>query len=415
MLSILIIDDTSEKIQQIQTLISDCDICDKPIIAHDLREAIKFMSITEFDLIVLDLNIPTEWGKDSKPENSIELMNLIHNDEEVLCPLAIVGLTRFDLLDQYRDVFDRYSCQLLKYEVNLDSWKTPLKNKIKFLKKYKEKKKMEKRKYIFDVAIINALQDPENIQVKRVFGGRWEVITMDDDRTHTYYKTIVKTRGGRDVSIVTVFMNQMAGVSAATLTTKVIYNFAPKYVFMTGIAAGVNSNDVGYGDILICSEVWDGASGKITTGADGLRKFEPDYRPLALDNELRNIFMQMMEDQSLLAKIEQEYPTRNGKPNTRLGVRIGPMASVPAVTARKEEIDEIKTHARKLIGIEMESYGMFFAVANSVNPRPKFCASLKSVSDFADVKKADDYQEYASYTSAAFLKNLILEKLDYDF
>lgn len=101
MLSILIIDDTSEKIQQIQTLISDCDICDKPIIAHDLREAIKFMSITEFDLIVLDLNIPTEWGKDSKPENSIELMNLIHNDEEVLCPLAIVGLTRFDLLDQY--------------------------------------------------------------------------------------------------------------------------------------------------------------------------------------------------------------------------------------------------------------------------------------------------------------------------
>ena len=95
-------------------------------------------------------------------------------------------------------------------------------------------------------------------------------------------------------------------------------------------------------------------------------------------------------------------------------VHIGPMASVPAVTARKEEIAQIKDHARKIIGIEMESYGVFYAAANGINPRPKFCASFKSVSDFADVAKADDYQEYASYTSAAFLKHIVCEKLSFD-
>lgn len=100
----------------------------------------------------------------------------------------------------------------------------------------------------------------------------------------------------------------------------------------------------------------------------------------------------MKADKNLFNNIENNYPTNNGKPKTHLQVHIGPMASVPAVTARMEEIDAIKEHARKIIGIEMESYGMFYAVSNGVYPRPKFCASFKSVSDFADVAKADDFK-----------------------
>lgn len=415
MLSILIVDDTSEKIKSLKNLIKESGIDREPVIAHDMREAIKEMTLQAFDLVILDLNIPQSWGDDSNPNYAISLMHLIHEDEDILCPMAIIGLTRLDEIGQYQDSFYQFSLQLLKYELNDDTWKIPLKHKIQFLVKYKMNVNMEKRKYKYDVAIINALQEPENTQVKRVFGGDWQVVNMEDDLTHTYYTTTIKSKSGRDITIITVFMNQMAGVSAATLTTKVIYNFAPRYVFMTGIAAGVNPKDVNYGDILVCSEIWDGASGKIRTDEKGQRIFEPDYRPLSLDNELKNICMQMQADQNLLYQIEQNYPTNNGKPNTRLKVHIGPMASVPAVTARKEEVDEIKKHARKLIGIEMESYGLFFAVANCVNPKPKFCASFKSVSDFADVEKADDFQEYASYTSASFLKHLIVEKLSYNF
>lgn len=415
MLSILIIDDTSEKVKQIKQLIIEGGVNTEPQIAHDMREAQRVMGNINFDLVILDLNLPNAWGDETSPNNAIALMNLIQEDEDIMTPTAIIGLTAHELINQYREEFEKYSWQLLKYEANLDTWKTPLKNKIKFLVKHKKSIYMEKRKYKYDIAVINALQTPENTQLKRVLGGQWKVVEIEDDRTHTYFSTTIKSKSGREISVISVFMNQMAGVSAATLTTKVIYNFAPRYVFMTGIAAGVDPSEICYGDILVCSEIWDGASGKIRTDKDGFRKFEPDYRPLALDNELKNICTQMQADQNLLNEIEQGYPTNNGKPNTRLRVHIGPMASVPAVTARKEEIDMIKDHARKLIGIEMESYGLFFAVANCINPRPKFCASFKAVSDFADVEKADDYQEYASYTSASFLKHLIEEKLVYDF
>lgn len=89
------------------------------------------------------------------------------------------------------------------------------------------------------------------------------------------------------------------------------------------------------------------------------------------------------------------------------------MASVPAVIAEAEKLDEIKDHARKLMGIEMETYGVYYAAENSVDPRPLGFASLKSISDFADSQKDDDYQEYASYTSAAFLKYVIENELDF--
>lgn len=415
MLSILIVDDTPEKITAIQEFVKNSGISTEPVIVNDLRKAIKEMGEHLYDLVILDLNIPNEWGRDSNPQNAITLMELIHQDEELLCPMALIGLTCLEDIKQYQASFDKFSLQLLRYELNDDTWKTPLKNKIKFLIKYKRKMTKEKRQYKYDVAIINALQEPENTQVQKVFGDNWKLIEMEDDKTNTYYETTVKDVNGHDVSIVTAFMSQMAGVSSATLTTKVIYNFAPRYIFMTGIAAGINQEDESYGDILICSEVWDGASGKIKTDGQGLRKFEPDYRPLAIDTELKNICMQMKADKNLFNNIENNYPTNNGKPKTHLQVHIGPMASVPAVTARKEEIDAIKEHARKIIGIEMESYGMFYAVSNGVYPRPKFCAAFKSVSDFADVAKADDYQEYASYTSAAFLKELICKKLNFNF
>ena len=39
---------------------------------------------------------------------------------------------------------------------------------------------------------------------------------------------------------------------------------------------------------------------------------------------------------------------------------------------------------------------------------------LQIISDFADEKKGDDFQKYASYTSCEFAKYLVLNILEYD-
>ena len=45
--------------------------------------------------------------------------------------------------------------------------------------------------------------------------------------------------------------NQMGMVAATSLTTKMIANFIPRYVVMTGIAGGTKSDKMDYGDIIV--------------------------------------------------------------------------------------------------------------------------------------------------------------------
>ena len=89
------------------------------------------------------------------------------------------------------------------------------------------------------------------------------------------------------------------------------------------------------------------------------------------------------------------------------------MTSVPAVIASEKKIAELKVHARKLIGLEMESYGMFYAAEHAHHLKPVFTVSFKSASDLADKDKTDKYQAYASYTSAALMKYIIENELEF--
>ena len=97
-----------------------------------------------------------------------------------------------------------------------------------------------------------------------------------------------------------------------------------------------------------------------------------------------------------------------------LNLVLGPLACGAAVGGNSKIVDDmIMQHSRKTVGLDMESYGVFYAanygIDNSVIP---IC--LKSISDFADEKKGDDFQKYASYTSCEFAKYLVLNILEYD-
>jgi nucleoside phosphorylase len=84
------------------------------------------------------------------------------------------------------------------------------------------------------------------------------------------------------------------------------------------------------------------------------------------------------------------------------------VASGAAVLQNKETVKQIVSHNRKVIGVEMETYGVFMAARLCSDPKP-VAMSMKSVCDFADKDKGDDYQRYAAYTSTRFLHEFALE------
>lgn len=408
MLSILLIDDSDDKIRELKSLIRShfAVFHDSVDIADSKNVALDKLYNKQYDLVLLDVCLPNEKGDDALCNNGIDLLDLIKNDDSIQKPAHVIGITEYELQPEQINLFSDTMFFLLKYDACSDVWRKQLMNLIDYQIKYKRMTK-KVNDYIYDVAIINALQSPENEVLRRVFSDKWDKVDISEDKCTTYYETKIELESKETIKVVTCYANQMACIASAALTTKVLFHFRPRYLFMTGIAAAVDENEVALGDVLIAKEVWDGASGKIKDLGNNEAVFQPDYRHIPIDNALLNIVNQIKDDNECLQQIYNNYQIKTGRPNTQLSIHTGPMASVPAVLACEAEIEKIKAHSRKLLGVEMESYGMYYAASNSIEPRPKFFASLKSASDYATNHKSDDYQEYASYTSAAVLLKLL--------
>jgi len=176
---------------------------------------------------------------------------------------------------------------------------------------------------------------------------------------------------------------------------------------MPGIAAGVKG-DVNFGDILVADQTYDGTSGKITTTETGGKGFSPNSTPLSLDSDLKEKVRKYETKSRYLFELKEKW--QGNKPDTDLRVKIGPVVSVPYVIQNKDELLNLKDHQRKLIGLEMEIFGLFYSANNGFNPKPKAMA-FKSVCDFGDKEKTDNYQKYAAFTSAQFMYDFILNEL----
>lgn len=415
MLRILLIDDDAEKMAQYQDLLGTIEAINLKFVdvATSIEQAEDLVATNQYDLAILDLYIPMRFGDTPSPDNAVTFLKDLNYDDELLMPYNIVGVTRWKDADpKYREFFDSYLLAYILYDKTQDDWKSKLKNKIVFLLKA-ERSVRNQEVYDYDVAIVNALLS-ENEKVRSAFGIEgWTVEEVPSDKATTFYTKVVTNNNGERIRLVTCYALQMASTASAALTTKLLYYFRPRYLFMTGIAAAVERKDANLGDILVAIKVWDGASGKIRTDERGNDVFYPDYHELPLDADMQAIISRVKSDRSVLNNIEDRYQYQAGKPDTRLQVHLGPIASVPAVLSSKEKVEEIQTHCRKLLGVEMEGFGMFHAASISAHPRPQYTVLVKSVSDYADPEKSDDYQDYAMYTSAEFSAYLILNELNY--
>jgi nucleoside phosphorylase len=204
---------------------------------------------------------------------------------------------------------------------------------------------------------------------------------------------------------------RMGMTSAAALTTKMILRFSPKLVCAIGIAAGTRAPDRGYGDVLIASPAFDYSSGKWKEKGRWIWRelyLEPDPQPVEIPEVLRNRIDACKA--KYLDEIRQAW--KGGRlPDTPLRVHLGPMASGNAVVAAAPVGASIQKAWRKLVGIEMETYGVYRAAHDTISPPPLFVA-MKSVCDYGDSRKGDDWQDWAAHTSAMFLMLLLRNEMD---
>jgi nucleoside phosphorylase len=410
MINILIVDDNQHKIKNIRQLIETFPEIKSVDTATNIISAKKILGSKHIDLLILDLGLPIRDGDDPLPENGINFLDEISRSQRYIKPFHIIGLSEFDdFIDKFKAIYEEELWGLIKYQLNSEYWEKQIKNKIAYLIKSKSDiQNPNNFGHLYDLAIITALHYPELDSILKL-DANWESFSFNNDSTE-YYKGFF-SNGEKKISVVAATAPQMGMVAASTLTHKLIANFRPKYIAMTGIAGGVKG--IGnFGDILVADISFDSGSGKIKTAIDGSAKFEPDFKSIDLDTDLKEFFLSCKNKRQYLNEIKANWAIKNI--NHELNIHVGPFASGAGVIESKQIIDGIKGHSRKLIGIDMETYGVFYAAKNCSKPKPLGVFSIKSISDFGDSDKNDNYQPYAAFTSANFLYYFALNKLNFE-
>jgi nucleoside phosphorylase len=396
-MNILIVDDELAKAQEISRVFLNADVAVEIVHESTAVSARRRMRNQDFDILIIDLNLPDGLNDSASDEGGIALLDLLLLDEHVKLPKDIFFITgKEELVQEARAKVAERGAVLWQYETQSVTWKSMLLGRAKYIQ---NRLSRSADSISVDVAIITALHSPE-LEAVLLLDYNWKLKRFAGDPTTYYFGSL--NRGVDVLTFVAVCASRKGMPSSAALSAKVTALFSPHYLVMLGICAGIPGK-VNLGDVVIADPTWDYGSGKKALDSDKSPVFYAAAYQVALDPHLRQIVAELARDPRIIQGLRANWG--GDTPKGSLSAHVGPMASGASVISDDEQSRNVVLQHREVVAIEMEAYAVMAAVEYSVSPKP-IAVAIKSVCDYADEHKNDDWQKYAAYTSAAFADQL---------
>lgn len=256
------------------------------------------------------------------------------------------------------------------------------------------------KKYDTDVALLSVTTTEFNAVLHF---HEWKAKTLTNDEQ--IYDVASFERDGKTCSLVHAKIPEMGMTAAAATAMKVICTFRPRYLIMVGIAAGIAKSEYEeqiYGDVILPDVVWNYSAGKFVS---------PDKANIVYGNLG---FLPRSTAEPIPEEIVPYLRKAVESPDNPCHAYIGPMACGSTVVASQELLEkQVYSQYQHSAGLDMESYAVVYAANHASDPKPTPII-VKSVCDFADSKKSDDYQRFAAYSSCEFAKFLYEKILPMD-
>ena len=406
MISILVVDDDITKINSVVAEIENGsenkDLSIKT--ASYSSDVFNILKNENIDIMILDICFPDRPGSMPEKDAGIKLLKKLKDSSKYAYPKYVIALSQYeDLTSLFSEEIGLIHSSIL-YDVKTNEWKIRMVQSINTAITILLNQNVI-RNYDYDIAIICALKEELDL-FKRICSKCRQYSVQGDD--NGYYVGEIDN-GNRKIKTVMTYCTQMGMVSAATLATKMIYNFVPRYIVMTGIAAGIRGK-CNFGDIVAAEYAWDYGAGKEALDC-GVPIHKNTIQQIPIDTDMAGMVRQLAEDHAALSNIKHSFDGK--KPDAELKLMLGPVASGASVISNPEYIGKIQEQIRDVLAIEMEIYGIYYAARWAIDPKPSFLA-IKSICDYADEDKNDDYHNYASYTSAKVLEKLARDYFEYE-
>ncbi|MFQ2785240.1 response regulator [Aeromonas caviae] len=386
MISVIIVDDNDMKRTQIKMALEEFDcVIDE---AENIAKAKELFHKVHYDLAIVDLALPI-W-KDSKinPRAGVDLLREIYEMEFYLFPKTVLAITQHEDNLEFRPELDELGVVLCHYAQDTDI--------SSVLKPYitKSIKNRMQTSYDYDVCIIAALEKEIN-----PFRAHIDSLAASEEfscQDFHFQSGQLKTTA-TPLKIALVTLPRMGLVTSAIYTMKAITLLKPKLMIMPGICAGVKGK-VNLGDLIVADPCWEWQVGKIES-----EKFRHETYQINLNGFSKGLVQTYSKE-----KLNEHWTTCSVKrPDQIPTLHIGALASGSSVISNEEKVQEIAEQHRKLLGLEMEIYSVYSACSVGW-PKPNFMA-VKSVCDFGDNTKHDDYQEFCAMFSSKFVIDVLQE------
>lgn len=401
-MKILLLEDDDEKARRIKSVL---DSVGKELflveVKADVASARARLDEDLFDLLILDIRVPFREGEASDDKGGIHLLKELLEDEQHKRPRYVVGISGAeDIFQESSLIFRSHGWALLQYSPVLPEWADSLRYFVEhIIRSDKLQIHKEPKSPKADVVIITALENPEFSGVKTIFPELKGPRPLDS-KTLIWEGEI--TVGSEKIRIVSSSCWQMGLTASALLVERLLSEFQPKIIAMTGICAGYR-DVVSLGDIIVATQSWEWQGGKIVQGEDELRKLLPAPEPYRASQELVTALSIFKTDKRLINEILNRYCPSEMEQTWRL--HFGPVVSGLSVIASQREMDDIRTQHRKILGLEMEAYSVY--AASHFHPISPRCVVIKGVCDFGDEAKGDDFQRFSSIISATVLRAML--------
>jgi nucleoside phosphorylase len=394
---VMIVDDNPEKIRRLtEHLVEACglrrdDDISVALTAYDARKLLRDHTV---DLLVLDILLPMRAGDSPAQATAIDLLRDLTERQHLRRPKQIVGLTAYvDVAREVEPIFSGRLWTVITYDSDSEVWLKRIERCVSYMQD--AERQPAEQTYKTDLCVLTAIYEPETIAIERL-PWAWQPPEPLDDCS--FFRRGEFTSGEQKFTVASIVAPRMGMVASALTAAKAIDRLRPRFAVMAGICAGVRGK-IDLGSVILADPSWDYQSGKRTRDTENTQ-FSIDPHHLPVSGFVRVRAEQLRNDKSTWRAIRDEW---SNSPPTELKLMVGPMASGSAVLADGQVVTEIREQQRKLLGIEMEVYGLYAAASLAGFPRPTAFA-LKSVCDFADEQKDDSMQQYAAYTSAATVK-----------
>lgn len=369
---VLIIEDEDVKFESFVEAFNANGITSDMIVRIDnLFDLLKHKDkLGNYDLCLIDFFLPYRSGE-SEPQNCIQdvLQTL---DASNVAEIPVLAITRY-VGDPSFDDSSTKSRGILAYDFDQkDIWTVAVQS---FLAKASGK-----HKYDFIGVLALEAERQGFLRVPNLSITRKKVVGLD-----AWEVQIGQLHG------CLFCLPKMGLVDAAIATSKILANFSPKVMFMSGICGG--SSDTTMGQLLITDFCWEYQSGKWIE--DG---FQSDAYQEGISESLKtelSIFFK--NNLNILQELERdigdlERPSKLAQPVMAI------FSSGSAVVASKKQMEKIKDQHRKVKGIDMEIFAFHRCMNLAGDGIQSF--SCKVVVDKADESKNDHLHSYGCALSA---------------